>query len=376
MSTKAWRDHVGEPCTYDHRAFGKRHNDDIAVLPCTLGEPVCGDERANNGVPFFYFYQVVFKRIGMRLPFSRFERELLTEINIAPAQLHPNGWAFVKAFGVLCGFFGCTPSVDIFLHFFEVKKQGKSLWVSLSNILGRVLLSLFQQSFKGWKGKFFKVCCSDYDPSALDGFPLYWVNEVKTMKSKSLDELPSNDREACKILTSVGGFDTATLISLEFNADALEKYISMNVSSYDFLGFALARSLLNALFSCFFVFHFRPMPNFCHVCFIGVGSKMDRQRRLHLAQLLRPKDGALVSPPSASSAPPSSPNPQPQPATTPTNPTTPASPRPLPSSPPPIAAVPLALVEAGASSAPLDKGKRVVEVLSDDEDSVEGQVFK
>jgi len=55
-----------------------RHHDDIAVLPCTLGEPVCG-------VPFFYFYQVVFKHIGMRLRFSRFERELLTEINIAPA---------------------------------------------------------------------------------------------------------------------------------------------------------------------------------------------------------------------------------------------------------------------------------------------------
>ena len=140
--TKSWRHHIGEPSTYDNRAFAKRHDNNISVLPCTLGEPVCGDERANNGVPFFYFYQVVFKSIGMRLPFSRFERELLTEINIAPAQLHPNGWAFIKAFGVLCGFFGCTPSVNVFLHFFKVKKQGKSLWVSLSNIPGRVLLSL------------------------------------------------------------------------------------------------------------------------------------------------------------------------------------------------------------------------------------------
>ena len=144
------------------------------MLPCTLGEPVCGDERTNNGVPFFYFYQVVFKRIGMRLPFSRFERELLTEINVAPAQLHPNGWAFVKAFDILCRFFRHAPSVDIFLHFFEVKKQGKILWVSLNGISGRVLLTLFQQSFKGWKGKFFKVCGSDFDPTALDGFPLYW----------------------------------------------------------------------------------------------------------------------------------------------------------------------------------------------------------
>ena len=53
------------------------------MLPYTLGEPVCGDERANNGVPFFYFYQVVFKCIGVHLPFSRFEKELPTEINVA-----------------------------------------------------------------------------------------------------------------------------------------------------------------------------------------------------------------------------------------------------------------------------------------------------
>jgi len=86
---------------------------------------------------------------------------------------------------------------------------------------------------------------------------------------------------------------------------------------------------------------------------------------------LRPKDGALASPPSASSAPPSSADPHPPLATIPTNPTTPTSPR-----PPPIAAVPLAQVEAGASSAPLDKGKQVVEVVSDYEDSAEGQVFK
>ncbi|XP_068476882.1 eisosome protein 1-like [Phaseolus vulgaris] len=103
---------------------------------------------------------------------------------------------------------------------------------------------------------------------------------------------------------------------------------------------------------------------------------MDRQRRLRLVQVLKSKDGALVSPPSTSFVPPSSPNPQPQPATTPTTPTTQASPHPLPSSPPPIVVVPLALVEVGASSAPLEKGKRVVEVVSDDEDSTERQVFK
>ena len=66
------------------------------------------------------------------------------------------------------------------------------------------------------------------------------------MKSKSLDELPSNDREACQILTSVGGFETATLINLEFNADALAKYISTNIPPYNFLAFVFVRFLFDA----------------------------------------------------------------------------------------------------------------------------------
>jgi len=140
-SLKDWRDHVGDPSVYQFNAFARRHDAYISVRPCNPGEPVCVDDRSNNGVPFFFFYQTVFKRIGMRFPFSGFERELLTEINVAPAQLHPNSWAFVKAFGILCGYFGQPPSVDIFLHFFEVKKQGKSLWVSFSGIVGRILVS-------------------------------------------------------------------------------------------------------------------------------------------------------------------------------------------------------------------------------------------
>ncbi len=161
---------MGDSSTYDHRAFAKRHDDDITVLPSTLGESVCVDERANDGVLFFYFYQVVFKRVGVRLPFSRFERELLSEMNAAPAQLYPNSWAFVKAFDILFGFLGCAPSVDIFLHFFEVKRQINNLWVTLSNVPGRILLTPFQQTFTGWKGRFFKVCVPTLCPLLWTAF--------------------------------------------------------------------------------------------------------------------------------------------------------------------------------------------------------------
>ena len=93
--------------------------------------------------------------------------------------------------------------------------------MSFSGIAGRILLSLLQQSYKGWRGKFFRVCCTEHDPTALDGFPLYWVKKVKLTKPKPLDELPSTDREVCLILASVGIFDTADLIAREYESEAL-----------------------------------------------------------------------------------------------------------------------------------------------------------
>ena len=63
-----------------------------------LRENLCA---STNGLtmesPTFFLYQTVFKRTKLRLPFTGFERALLTEINVAPAQLHPNSWAFVRS---------------------------------------------------------------------------------------------------------------------------------------------------------------------------------------------------------------------------------------------------------------------------------------
>jgi len=153
--------------------FVKEHDKFVKVLPYREGEPVCIDESADPEDPFFFMYSTVFKRLKLRLPLIGFKRVLLTEVNVAPAQLHPTSWTFVKAFSILCNNFGHTPSVDVFLYFFEAKSPGKKLWMSFNGFAGRVLLSLFQQSYKGFKGMFFKIQCSKFDPTLLDGFPLY-----------------------------------------------------------------------------------------------------------------------------------------------------------------------------------------------------------
>jgi len=70
-------------------------------------------------------------------------------------------------------------------------------------------------------------------PSALDGFPLFWTKDARALKSKPLKRLPPRDQEACKILAGAGGFDAATLISLEYNAELLGKYICAGGFPYD-----------------------------------------------------------------------------------------------------------------------------------------------
>jgi len=124
--------------------FGKEHDKFVKVVPCREDESICCDESSDPEGPCCFIYSI-FKKPILRLPFPSFERALLTEINIAPAQLHPNSWAFVRAFSILCQHFGHLQSVDVFLYFFEAKNPGRKLWVSFNGVAGRVLLTLFRQ---------------------------------------------------------------------------------------------------------------------------------------------------------------------------------------------------------------------------------------
>jgi len=91
----------------------------------------------------------------------------------------------------------------MFLYFFEAKSPGKKLWVSFNGVAGRVLLTLFQQSYKGFKGQFFKVQCNRKDPTLLDGFPLYWAEKPKLEKPRCLEDLPPQEWEVCDLLSGL-----------------------------------------------------------------------------------------------------------------------------------------------------------------------------
>ncbi|MED6126001.1 hypothetical protein PIB30_074095 [Stylosanthes scabra] len=55
--------------------------------------------RADEGDPYFlWVYQELFTRLRVRLPFSDFQRDVMTRCRVAVSQLHLNGWGFILTF--------------------------------------------------------------------------------------------------------------------------------------------------------------------------------------------------------------------------------------------------------------------------------------
>ena len=115
----------------------------------------------------------------------------------------------MRAFQIIYAHLGLPTSVDVFLFLFEAKNPGDRLWISLNEIAGRSILSIFQQSYKDWKGKFVKVCQNNQDPSLLDGFPLYWVrkgnkdSKESFRRPRSADNIGELDKDLCLFWKSV-----------------------------------------------------------------------------------------------------------------------------------------------------------------------------
>jgi len=60
-SSEDVRKHQDEELDSKGRVFGRESNAFILVRPCGKDEPVCADDRANEGEPFFFLYATIFK---------------------------------------------------------------------------------------------------------------------------------------------------------------------------------------------------------------------------------------------------------------------------------------------------------------------------
>nr|KYP71788.1 hypothetical protein KK1_011061 [Cajanus cajan] len=141
-------------------------------------------------------YQCVFKDLGVVIPFTPFECEFLKKINVAPSQLHPNSWGFLRAFQILCSVMGMNPSLGTFMHFYQLKLGEPPFgWISLSGSSNGGFLQIFSQSYKIFKEEFFKVQCvhddansdSIFHSNGEPKFSLSWQSEpIRFSRSEGL----------------------------------------------------------------------------------------------------------------------------------------------------------------------------------------------
>jgi len=72
--------------------------------------------RGSSSVEFFFLYDKVVKDSRLQLPLDKFSIGVLRALNVAPTQLHPNSWAYIRGFQMLCLGLGLNTTLTLFLR--------------------------------------------------------------------------------------------------------------------------------------------------------------------------------------------------------------------------------------------------------------------
>jgi len=90
----------------------------LRVKVCAGNERVCHG-RGEAKLDFFYVYACFFQDLSLTVRFADWQMVVLREIRCAPTQIHPNAWASMQAFDVLCRAASLTATMPLFLHFYK-----------------------------------------------------------------------------------------------------------------------------------------------------------------------------------------------------------------------------------------------------------------
>lgn len=106
---------------------------------------------------FFYTHLPIVQDLKVLTSFIMFEFEVLKHINITPSQMTHNGQAFTKEFEILCRNLEVSPTVGLFLSFYNTKTAIKGSWGILGALSERVLLCPYFNNYENWKDRFVRV---------------------------------------------------------------------------------------------------------------------------------------------------------------------------------------------------------------------------
>ncbi|MED6155951.1 hypothetical protein PIB30_010299 [Stylosanthes scabra] len=162
-----------------------------------------------EGPHFLWVYQELFTRLRMRLPFSDFQRDVMTCYRVAVSQLHLNGWGFILAFEKVCLHYGFRPTIRLFFYIYDLHfPPGGYGYISFRARQGRKLFDSYEDSIQEFKWHYFKVLAAsgkrafwlDHENKPFSW--VYWNPEVKDFTVYNLEPL---EMAAFKFLVSLPG---------------------------------------------------------------------------------------------------------------------------------------------------------------------------
>ncbi|MED6108351.1 hypothetical protein PIB30_023118 [Stylosanthes scabra] len=162
---------------------------------------------SEDGPHFLWVYQELFTRLRMRLPFTDFQRDVMTRCRVAVSQLHLNGWGFILAFEKVCLHFGFRPTIRLFFFIYDAHfPPGGYGYISFRARHGRRLFDSYEDSIQEFKWHYFKVLAAPGKRAFWlnhenKHFPwVYWNPEVKDFVVYNLEPL---EMAAFKFLVSL-----------------------------------------------------------------------------------------------------------------------------------------------------------------------------
>jgi len=200
-------------CTSELRSFlshsqiyySNNENDIISFRRVGNVDNICHG-REGDSYEFFYFSACFFRDLHIRLPLNDFQMGVLNFLNIAPTQLHPNGWASMQAFSILCKLLSLSPSPTSFLYYYSSRPSKRPGWLSLISKPDIFFLKPFTSSYKDFKGGFFKILIeAEGREYFFNGdspkFPLYWTKDPLKFNSMSFHSMDVVDRHVIEVFS-------------------------------------------------------------------------------------------------------------------------------------------------------------------------------
>lgn len=134
------------------------------------------------------FILVFFSDLHVTLPFDDFTMGVHWTLNVTPSQLHPNTWASLQNFHLICNMFRLSPTPSTFLSNYISHPTNPVSWLLLISQPSNILFSPYTTSYKNFKGKFFKLFVEPkgsrlfFDETGRSNFPLYWTKNPTQFK--------------------------------------------------------------------------------------------------------------------------------------------------------------------------------------------------